>query len=164
MCRRAAMQEKVVMPDEEPKIIIDEDWKAQVQREREEARKAAEGKVEGQAEAPTGPGKEAPERGPAANPFLALVDTLTAQCMFSLGVLVPRDAKEVMIDLEHAQFLVDSLMALREKTKGNLTPEEAGHLSQALAELQRVYVARAQQAQQAALRQSGVDPKNIKQQ
>lgn len=142
---------------DEPKIIIDEDWKSQVQREKEEAEKAVtaqEGVVETDEEA----GQEPEE----ANPFMSLVHSLAAQCLLALGAIAPPDAKQITVDIEQARYLVDTLMMLREKTKGNLTPEEEGFLTEALAELQRGYVVRAQQVQDAAFRNAGIDPKNLK--
>ena len=143
------------MPDEKPEIFIDEGWKARVQREKEEARKTAD-----QAEKPAaeGPGPAQPE-GEAEASFLGLVNSLAAQTMFALGVIAPQGAKEVVVDIGQAKYLVDTLMVLREKTKGNLSPEEQGALGQAIAELQRVYVVRAQQAQESVLRNAGPAPK-----
>jgi len=138
--------------DDKPKIIIDEDWKSQVQREKEEARKKAE-------EAPKPEEKPAPEAEEAS--FEGLVSGLAMQAMIALGVLAPRDAKEVMIDLRGAKYVIDLLIVLRDKTKGNLTPEEQGYLAESLADLQQTYVLRSQQLQEAALRQAGVDP-NLK--
>ncbi len=139
------------MPDEEePKIIVDEDWKARVEREREEARKTEETKK-----------AEGPEAEPAreeAPSFDGLVSSLTMQAMISLGVIAPRDAKEVTVDLGTAKYLIDSLMVLRDKTKGNLTPEEEGYLAQSLADLQQAYVVRSQQVHEAALRGTGINP------
>ena len=138
--------------DDKPKIIIDEDWKNQVQREKEEARKKAE-------EAPKPEEKAAPEAEEAS--FEGLVSGLAMQAMIALGVLAPRDAKEVMIDLRGAKYVIDLLIVLRDKTKGNLTPEEQGYLAESLADLQQTYVLRSQQLQEAALRQTGIDP-NLK--
>jgi len=138
--------------DDKPKIIIDEDWKNQVQREKEEARKKSE-------EAPKPEEKAAPEAEEAS--FEGLVSGLAMQAMIALGVLAPRDAKEVMIDLRGAKYVIDLLIVLRDKTKGNLTPEEQGYLAESLADLQQTYVLRSQQLQEAALRQAGVDP-NLK--
>jgi len=141
------------MADEDkPKIIIDEDWKTQVQREKEEARKKAE-------EEPKPEEKAAPEAEEAS--FEGLVSGLAMQAMIALGVLAPRDAKEVMIDLRGAKYVIDLLIVLRDKTKGNLTPEEQGYLAESLADLQQTYVLRSQQLQEAALRQAGIDP-NLK--
>jgi len=138
--------------DDKPKIIIDEDWKNQVQREKEEARKKSE-------EAPKPEEKAAPEAEEAS--FEGLVSGLAMQAMIALGVLAPRDAKEVMIDLRGAKYVIDLLIVLRDKTKGNLTPEEQGYLAESLADLQQTYVLRSQQLQEAALRQAGTDP-NLK--
>ncbi|GMV92490.1 MAG: hypothetical protein AMXMBFR82_22680 [Candidatus Hydrogenedentota bacterium] len=142
------------MADEQPRIIIDEDWKAQVQREKEQAQVK-------QPEEPT----EAAEDSEAADDeapstFGALIQSLAAQCAFALGLIAPPDTKQVMVNLEEARYCVDTLIMLREKTKGNLTPQEQGILTQTLAELQQVYAVRAQQIQEAQLRQAGIDLKN----
>jgi len=140
------------MADEEKKIIIDEDWKSQVQREKEEARKKAEEQPE-QEEKPAAAAEEAS--------FEGLVSGLSMQAMIALGVLAPRDAKEVQVDLRGAKYVIDLLIVLRDKTKGNLTPEEQGYLAESLADLQQTYVLRSQQLQESALRQAGIDP-NLK--
>jgi hypothetical protein len=144
------------MADEKPKIIIDEDWKAQVQREKEEARtKTKEDQAEGgQEEA------RAAEQVDAS--FGALLQSLATQCMFALGLIAPQDAKTVTVDIPQAKFVIDTLLMLRQKTQGNLSKEEEGALKEAIAELQRVYVARAQQQQEAALKQSGIDVSDLK--
>ncbi len=134
------------MSDDNSKIIIDEDWKTRVQREKEEA-----------ANAPEEPEAEAAEA-PEAASFSGLVSGLTMQGMMALGVMAPRDAKEVMVDLDQAKYIIDTLMILREKTKGNLTPEEQGLLTQTLSELQQGFVVRSQQLQEAALRRAGINP------
>ena len=162
------------MPEEEkPKIFVDEDWKAKVEREREEARKTTEEKpADAAAEVAQAPEAGRPaeagqaetrEQGAPEGPsFFSLVSDLAAQAMFALGVIAPQGSKEVMVDLAGAKYVIDTLMVLREKTKGNLEAEEEGHLREALSELQRIYVARAQQVQQAQMQQSGVDPSNLK--
>lgn len=140
------------MPDDEPKIIIDEDWKAQVQREKAQMEAKADEKPEA---------KEAPDGAEAAEAsFGALVQSLAAQCAFALGLIAPPDTKQVMVNLDEARYCIETLVMLRAKTKGNLTADEEGVLTQTLAELQQVYVVRAQQVQEAALKQSGIDPRN----
>jgi len=128
--------------DEGPKIIIDEDWKTQVQREKELAAQA-------QQESAVAPPAE--DQTPQ-NPFLGLVSSLAMQAMYSMGLMAPKDQAEVYVDLEQAQFLIEALEVLRDKTKGNLTPEEQGALTETLAEVQRVYVMVAQHVQEAQLR------------
>ena len=120
-------------------------------REREEARIADDNTGSEDA------GPVAPEQD--ADPiFGSLVAGLAAQTMLALGLMAPADSQEVMIDIAQAKQLIDTLMMLREKTKGNLTDTEDGQLTEAISELQRVYVARAQQAQEATLQQAGIDP------
>ena len=107
-------------PDEQkkPKIIIDEDWKAQVQREKEEADAKIEDEPEpSEAEVGEEEGLE------AENSFAALVQSLAAQCMLALGLIAPPDVKEVTLDIGQAKYVIDILLMLRDKTKGNLTPE-----------------------------------------
>jgi len=152
------------MADEEKKIFIDEDWKAQVAREKEQARTKAEQAPEEAATPAEGAQGEAasPEEGPVEANFTGLVNMLAAQGLMALGVIAAQDAKEVYVDIASARFVIDTLMMLREKTKGNLTSEEEGHLNGALGDLQRFYVARAQQVQEQAMKQSGVDLNNLR--
>ena len=148
------------MAEDESKIIIDEDWKARVEREREEARKTGD-KGPDDDQTDTQEAAEAGEVEEGAS-FLTLVSSLATQTMFALGVVAPRDATEVQVDLGQAKFLIDTLMVLREKTEGNLTPEESGQLTQIVGELQSIYVARAQQVQESALKNAGVNPNDLK--
>lgn len=137
------------MAEDEPKIIIDEGWKAQVEREREEAAKEAE-KPEDEAV------DELSET--AMSLFDYLVSTLAAQTMFSLGLVAEEGQEKVVVDLGTANHLIDSLMMLREKTQGNLTEGEEKNLNEAVSELQRAFAARAQQARETAMQQPGIDP------
>jgi hypothetical protein len=133
------------MAEDTPKIIIDEDWKAQVEREKEEAKQASTSDEV--------PEKAAGEREEAS--FQGLVMSIGMQAMLSMGMIPVNEAKEVILDLDEAKYLIDSLLVLREKTKGNLTTEEQGFLTQTLADLQRVFVIRSQQLQEATIQ--GVD-------
>lgn len=139
------------MPDDEQKIIIDEDWKSRVQREKEEAAKAAAEQPAPQEQA------AAPPEGPPPASFDGLLSTLAMQAMVYLGVLAQRDAEEVVVDLASAKYMIDMIIMLRDKTKGNLTPEEQGHLSETLADLQQAFVVRSQQLHEAAMRDAGID-------
>ena len=138
--------------EEEPKIIIDEDWKAQVERERSEATSLAE-----EPEAPEGDlAAQLKEAG--LSPFDYLVSTFAAQTMMALGLVAQEDQEKVMVDLDTAHHLIETLMMLKEKTAGNLTDKEDSNLNEAVTELQKVFALRAQQAQEASLDQPGIDP------
>ena len=90
--------------------------------------------------------------------FDYLVSTLAAQTMLSLGLVAEEGQDKVVVDLGTANHLIDSLMMLREKTKGNLTADEEKNLTDAVSELQRVFAARAQQARETAMQKPGIDP------
>ncbi len=146
------------MADEEKKIIIDEGWKGQVEREKEEARRKLDEQAP-QAE----DGEAADQEGlPEEATFESLVGTLASQTMFALGLLAVPGQEQVMVDLDQAKFSIDLLAVLRDKTKGNLEPKEEGAITEALGELQRVYVARVQQFQEQAMKEAGVDLGNLK--
>ena len=124
------------MSEEKPEIFIDEGWKSQVEREKQHVEEEAEQEAEAPKEDFT--------------QFDHLISSLAAQTMMALGLLTPEGETEVPIDLDHAKFTIDTLMMLRDKTKGNLSEAEEANLREAISELQRVFAARVQQAQQAA--------------
>jgi hypothetical protein len=136
--------------DGDKKIFIDEGWKSQVEREREQARQ----KVEETASAT--PDEDLQQAGMSL--FDYLVSTLAAQTMMALGLVAEEGQTQVMVDLGAARHMVDSLMMLREKTKGNLTADEEANLSEAISELQRIFAVRATQVREAQLKQPPIDP------
>lgn len=156
------------MSDDGPKIFIDEGWKAQVQREKEEAaRKAALNEVPPApaakaADEPLPEGAADAEAEGEPTPFTALVSSLATQSMFALGLIAEPGTGQVMLNLEAARYTLDMLLMLEEKTLGNLTAEEAAMLAQASGELEEAFAVRAQQVQEQAMRQAGIDPSNLK--
>ena len=72
--------------------------------------------------------------------FLGLVNMLAVEAAMSLGMIrTPEGAPPV--DLEAGRHLIDLLGVLEQKTRGNLTPEEAGMLENVLADLRMQFVA-----------------------
>ena len=120
--------------EQEKKIIVDEDWKHEAQKEKEvlAAQEEAEKEDEQQEEPSHGPL-------PAGN-FAALVSMLTTQALFALGLLQIKGQEERKPDLEMAKYNIDMLQVLEEKTKGNLTEEEETVLANTLSELRMGYV------------------------
>ena len=125
------------MADDDKKIFIDEDWKAQVEREKQEA----------EAHKPASELRE--ERQEDLSLFDNLVASVAAQTLMALGLVAQEDQVEVYVDLGTAKHMIDTLMMLRDKTKGNLSDDESRNLAEAISELQRVFSVRVQQAQQA---------------
>ena len=121
------------MSNEEKKIIIDEDWKAQAQKEKETLKEQE--KVEHEK-------KEEPRPPmPEAN-FSGLVSMLATQAFYALGLIRPEgdEEKQVEPDWQIAKFNIDMLGMLEEKCKGNLTEEEAGLLKSTLDQLRMLFV------------------------
>jgi hypothetical protein len=118
------------MADEEKKIIIDEDWKAQAQKEKETLKEQE--KVDDTQE-------EARPKLPEAN-FSGLVSMLATQAFYALGLIQPEPDKKVEPDWDIAKFNIDTLGMLEEKTQGNLSKEEADMLTQTLEQLRMLFV------------------------
>lgn len=72
--------------------------------------------------------------------FLALIDMFAAEAAMNLGMAQTPDGSRTPIDLEAARHWIDMLGMLEEKTRGNLTEEEAGVLENVLAYLRMQFV------------------------
>jgi hypothetical protein len=120
--------------NQEKKIIVDEDWKQEAQKEKEIL--AAQEKDEKDKAAEQ---NEARGSLPPGN-FAALISMLTTQALFALGLLQIKGQEKKEPDLELAKYNIDMLETLEEKTKGNLTPEEQTVLTNTLNELRMGYV------------------------
>lgn len=119
---------------EEKKIIIDEDWKEEAQKEKEILAAQEEAEKEKTQD-------EDRSRGPLPEGnFAALVSMLTTQALFALGLLHVKGQEEREPDLELAKYNIDMLQILEDKTKGNLTEQEETVLSNTLNDLRMGYV------------------------
>ncbi len=137
-------------PDK-PKLIIDEDWKTQVEREREELkRKQDDSSSEPLASSSSTPSDQLtsdadnsesddalPPPPPATFPFL--ISMLGTQALAAMGQLgdgpgAPKPR------LDYAKHYIDLLGVLEAKTLGNRTPEEADLLNDWLHQLRMTYV------------------------
>lgn len=134
---------------DEKKIITDEDWKAQAQREKEvlsqkeqveKAEKADQ--VEKTEQAGSQPDQQQSRRTQPLpkGDFAALISMLTTQALFALGLIQVegQDSKEP--DLDIAKYNIDMLEALEEKTKGNLTDPEQKVLENTIGQVRMAYV------------------------
>jgi len=121
------------MADDKKKIIIDEDWKQQAQKEKETLKEQE--KVEHEKEAEPRP------QMPEAN-FSGLVSMLATQAFYALGLIRPEgdEDKKVEPDWDIAKFNIDMLGMLEEKCKGNLSEEEASLLKSSLEQLRMLFV------------------------
>ena len=126
---------------EEKKIIVDEDWKSQVAKEKEAARHAGT-PGEPSDEAPSavgGPSEGSAELPPAS--FEILVTMLATEAMAGLGQLPHPMSGKFEANPAAARYAIDMLEMLAEKTKGNLTPSEEQGLRELLHQLRMAFVA-----------------------
>ena len=135
-------------PDEERKIIIDEDWKAQVQAEKEAAAKSesetaesetAESEPAPDATASSAAGEQPMPSLPSAS-FAEVATMFATQASMSLQQAADPQGEERGDHLAYAKHFIDLLAVVEEKTKGNLTDEEAKMLDGFLHELRMAYV------------------------
>ena len=102
-------------------------------------------------EAPQEPQRQRPEPGTGARrdlppaDFATLVNMLTTNAMVFLGQIPAPGSQQYMRNLPQAQHMIDLLMVLREKTRGNLAPEEEQMLQDLLPQLQMAYVSASRQ-------------------
>ncbi|MCS7304587.1 MAG: DUF1844 domain-containing protein [Thermoguttaceae bacterium] len=113
----------------EKKIIVDEDWKKQVEAEKEAFRRMQEEKKSAQK----------PSSLPPAS-FSFLVTTLANQAMVSLGLIPNPLTHQTECRLDEAQHFIDTLQILYDKTEGNRTPEETALLEDLLHQLRLGYI------------------------
>jgi hypothetical protein len=123
---------------EEKKIIIDEDWKSQVEAEKETIAKEQTEQTE-QPEAPAGAPAGAQEMPPAS--FEMLLTSLATEAMISLGQLPDMTGQPSEVNVPQARYAIDMLQMLEEKTKGNLTPGEQQAVENILHQLRMMFVA-----------------------
>lgn len=109
------------MAEEEKKV--DEDWKKQVQQEKEKVAEEDRAK------------KQIPQAS-----FALFISWLATQSYIHLGLVENPFTKKKEKDIIQAKYLIDVLNILEEKTRGNLTKEEQNYLQSLLYDLRLAYV------------------------
>ncbi len=109
------------MTEEEKRV--DEDWKKQIQQEKE--------KIEEQ--------ERAKKQIPQAS-FTFFISGLATQSYILLGLIENPLTKKKEKDLNQAKYLIDILSILEEKTKGNLTKDEQNYFQSLLYDLRMAYI------------------------
>jgi len=72
--------------------------------------------------------------------FSALIARLAVGAFIALGLIEDPIGKKKKKDLKLAQYTIDTLSMLSEKTKGNLSKEEEAYLKNIIAELKTTFV------------------------
>lgn len=124
---------------QQPKLIIDDDWKAQAQAEKAKLAEQERAKSAAAAEgAPGGRPGEAPQ--PDKIGFNDLVQMLASQALMYMGAVADPQTGRAVVSPPMAQVHIELLNVLEEKTKGNLTDEEHKLLSGIAHELRMQFV------------------------
>ncbi len=128
----------------EQRIIVDEDWKTQVERERANAQTgepqtSAEKTSENGDAAQKADESEGVQSLPPAS-FTLLLSALVTQTLAALGQFPDPVSQQHEIHLDYARHNIDLLAILRDKTRGNLTPQESEMLEDSLHQLRLLYV------------------------
>jgi uncharacterized protein DUF1844 len=128
---------------DEKKIIVDEDWKSQVQAEKEAAAKkssdapvSAAGSEKPKSAANVGDGPAFPSAS-----FEMLVTTLATEALVALGQVPHPLSGKAELQPDQAKYLIDTLDVLQQKTKGNLTPAEQELIDSILHQMRMLFVA-----------------------
>ena len=80
------------------------------------------------------------DRPPIQASLLQFISGMTAQTLMHLGAMSNPMTGKTELDLINAKYSIDLLAILQEKTKGNLTDEEAEYFKTALYQLRMSYV------------------------
>jgi len=111
------------MAEEEKKIIVDDDWKAQAKQEKERLAEETAGQ----------------EPLPAPD-FSELVNMIAMQALAGLGGITGPGGERIPPNMEVAKHYIDLLQVLEDKTKSNLSDEEKRLLDQVVYEIRMRYV------------------------
>ena len=119
--------------EEEPRVHVDQDWKKKVAEERERIREQEQEEQSQKQE------QKRAEPLPEANLQVFLAGLYT-QTLMALGLVESPVSGKKEAHLEEAQYLIDTIKMLEEKTKGNLTEEESRYLDNLLYDLRMRYI------------------------
>ena len=123
------------MAEENPKIIVDEDWKSQVEKEKQAYAEHAEIPTTGGSADQVG---DDPEMPPAS--YAMLVSMLASDAMIALGQIPNPITGEFVPRRNTAKYLIDTIAMLHEKTRGNVAPEESQQVEELLHQLRMEFV------------------------
>ena len=123
--------------DKDKKLIIDEDWKNQAQRDKEKL-------AEQEAQEEHDEGGEDTGLPPAD--LTGLASMLATQAFFALGLIGREGEPQRQPDFVLGKFHIDMLEMLEQKTAGNRTDDETKMLTGTLGQLRMAFVQLAEKA------------------
>ncbi len=88
------------------------------------------------------PARKASEQPLPGGDFRLFVTRLSYQLLISLGLVENPLTRQASANLDNARMLLDDLRMLKEKTAGNLEPDEQAYLDKLVEDLSRHYAAK----------------------
>ena len=123
------------------KLIIDEDWKSQVQAEREQAaRQPAQSEPAAATRKPNASPEDLADVPMPPASLELLATTLATEALVALGQVPHPATGQSHFHPQQATYLIDTIDVLKQKTKGNLTPDEEKMLDGLLHQLRMVFI------------------------
>jgi hypothetical protein len=123
----------------EKKLYVDEDWKSQVEREKNEATRTSQGETAPETAAKSSSSADSNAPLPPAD-LSFLIGTLYLQGAMALGLLPNPISNKSETDRQRAKHAIDLLTVLQQKTEGNRTADESAELEGVLHQLRLAYV------------------------
>ena len=106
--------------EENAKKKIDENWKNQVNKDKQEAKEE--------------------QRAYHEPDFKIFISSLSMQAMIAMGKIQNPLTKKIEKNIDQARYLIDTLGIIENKTKGNLAKDEERILNDSLFNLRMVYI------------------------
>lgn len=131
---------------------VDESWKEQAEREKQTVTSAPQNPASQAGPAPAQGAGPAPAQAPQAAHehgheeetlqarFDLFLQGLAVEALIGLGDMAHPATKKQAVNLTQAKYIIDLLGLLEEKTKGNLTADEAKMLKDVLYQLRMRYL------------------------
>ncbi len=123
---------------EKKKLIIDEDWKAQVEAEKQ-ATQATSKQPNATAAGAAQDDQQADGPMPPAS-FDLLVTMLATEALVAMGHVPHPATGQIKPQRSQAKYLIDMIEMLHEKTTGNLTPDQTQLVEDVLHQLRLAFV------------------------
>ncbi len=125
---------------EQEKGFTVRDRRFSAQREEEKDTRAAQGKAERKPEEPTKEGRPMEETELPEITFANFIFSISTSALIQLGEIEDPVSQQRVKNLPLAKQTIDLIGMLKEKTKGNLTPDEERLIDNVLFDLRMKYV------------------------
>lgn len=121
---------------------VDESWKEQAEKEKQNVGQAPPQPKPGAAPIPPQPAASDEREGMPEARFDLFVSGLAMEALIALGDMPHPVTRRQSVNLQQAKYLIDVLGIIEEKTRGNLSVDESKLLQDALYQLRMRYLSK----------------------